>query len=276
MKQQKDAKPYRFSFFPQPEDGAVRYPLLKIIFGPYMLFIDKFKDFFFVGGFYAFLLSLLYIFSGQSIYCNIREDICYGNIIWVILVRVAVLVLVSAFCCRYYQSAWQGQKFSLKYMLKPQKNDIYSFLAILLFLIINFSSVVSWKLLSDRIPNPDWRIELTYFAFVSIGFFIPLFALRFYVVFAYIWGKKKLPSIKDLWTQSRGNMMGLILGVSVWFFVMTFFLSSVGSNVLYREDDVSYLGIFIGEYIYNLSLLSLIGFLINFCAIPEKFLSEEQ
>ena len=279
MKEQSNSKVRRFNVFSSSEEGVVQYPLFEMVFSPYTVFISNIRLFLNLGGVYALLISLLYILGGQDVYCNVEDfsysGMCYGNAFSAIGIRVVVFILFAFFCNRYYQSVWQRKIFSLRTILKPQKSDLYTVLGMIVFIAINTIPVLSWQILALRIPNPDWRIELMFFGFVSIGFLVPVVALRFYVLFAYIWSSDTLPKYRELWHKTKGNMMGLILSVSIWFFMISLLMAFLSNSIIQGASNISYLGAFAGEYIFNFALLLVFGLLVNICAVPKTFLDKE-
>ena len=279
MKMQDNSKRYLFNILSSSEERTVHYSLFDVVFSPYVVFVSRFRSFLKVGGIYALLISLIYILGGQTVYCIADgfsySQMCYGGALSAIAVRLVVFVLFAFFCNRYYQSTWQGKIFSWKNILIPQKNDLYTILGMIVFFAINTIPVLSWQILAARVPNPDWRIELMFFGFVSIGFLIPIIALRFYVLFAYIWSSDVAPNLKDLWHKTKGNMMGLILSVSIWFFMMSILLAFLSNSIMSGYDNISYLGVLVREYIFNLTLLLVAGLMVNICAVPKTFLDKE-
>ncbi len=279
MKEQNNSKQHRFNIFSSSEDGTVHYPLFDMVFSPYIAFIRNIRSFLYLGGIYAFLISLLYIIGGQQVYCSVasfsHSQMCYGNVYSAIGIRFVAFVLFAFFCNRYYQNIWQGKMFSLRTILKPQKRDLYTIFAMIVFVAVNAVPMLSWQILAVRVPNPDWRIELMFFGLVSIGFLIPIIALRFYVLFAYIWSSDVAPKYRVLWHKTKGNMMGLILSVSVWFFMVSIFMALLSNVIIRGASKISYWGVFAGEYIFNLALLSVVGLLVNICAVPKTFLDKE-
>lgn len=267
-----------FNFFKSTE-GATLIPFTKILFGPYVTSINYFREFFYIGGIYAFLISLIRLFSGQSVFCNFGyfdlTSICNYNIGVYIGSKVVILYLVSVFCVRYYQSVWQEKDISLSYLFRPQKTDLWSFLASICFLIINSLPALSWYILKERVPNPDWRIELTFFGFVSIGFVIPLICLRFYSLLADVWSGGKISSVYDIWKKSRGNNLRMIFSVSILLFVLSFSTSGMLRNLSYYAREASYGTVIIGDILYSSLLLLIIGFLVNNCGIQKKIFNKE-
>lgn len=269
----------KFFSLSTPLKGAIRYPVNQTIFGSYILFFKNFKRFCYIGCLFAFVISLIYIFGGESLYCYLGqlgyENICSFSLLAFIAVRIVILYLISVFAVRYYQIMWQDKPLSLKQLFKPLFLDVRSFLSSIVFFTINSIALISWYLLKIRIPNPDWRIELCYFGVVSIGFLVPFILLRFYPLLASIWSGNKIPDIWNIWQKSRGNNMLLILSIGLWVFLWSF-----SSSVLFREIEavsaqLSYWGLFLGEYIYNFMFLAIISCFINNCALQYSFLQED-
>lgn len=262
-----------------PQEGTVRFPAFKTIFGPYMMFIDQFRTFALIGGIYAAVMAVVYLLSGQAMFCSFAHfdnaQFCSSNLYFYFGSRLVALVMASAFCLRYYQAVWQQQEISWAMLLRPQKRDLPALAAIIIFLVLNAAAFLSWYLLSVRIPNPDWRIELTYFAFAGSGFLVPFILLRFYSVLAYIWSGEKIPSLWQIWKRSGGNTLRLLLGVTLWFFVFVFFLSAILMN-FGAGGSSSPAWVMAGEYIFNLSALLMTACFVNFCGLQKMFLSESE
>ena len=262
----------------EPEEGTVRYPLGQIIFGPYIVFMNHFREFFLTAAFYALLMSIVYILGGQSMFCaftSLEQDLfCSNNLYLYIGTRLIALLIMAAFCVRYFKAVWLKENVSWQFLLTPQRKDFVSFFAFIAFILLNAISGLSWYLLAVRVPNPDWRIELAYFAVVALGFLVPFILLRFYGVFALIWGGNKIPSLWQMWLKSKGNSLRLILSITLWFFLFVFSLSAVSGNFRAVSSDNSFYFVLIGEYIFNFVALALLSFFVNFCSLQKLFLTE--
>ena len=264
--------------FAEPEDGRVRFPITQIIFGPYMLLINKFKAFAYIGTLYALILSIIYLMGGQSLFCSlgaISAGFCGQSLTLAIVVRIIILALIAVYCVRYYQAVWQNAPLNLAFLFKPQKNDLLSLGAIIAFLLLNGIALLSGYLLYARVPNPDWRIELTYFGVVASGFLVPFVLLRFYLILAYIWGGEKILSIAYIWKICGGNNLRILCGIALWFFVWVFGISAIASNFAEYARGGSIYAIFFGEYVFNFVMLIMISCFVNFCGI-QKFLTERK
>lgn len=170
---------------------AVKMPLFKIVFGPEGLFIDRTRNFFAVAGIYALLLSVLSLVAGQGYMClyndyRVGGGYCTNSIGLYVAVHIVVLYVISMFMVRWYNVCFGGQPLSWRYLLLPRRQDVRSFAGNIAFILINLLSMLSLYLLYVRDPNPDWRIELVYFAFVSIGFLVPFVVMRFYALIGFI------------------------------------------------------------------------------------------
>ena len=262
----------------EPEKGTIRFPWSRIVFGPYFIFMNHFREFFLTAAFYALLMSVIYIIGGQSMFCasGLFEQnlFCSNSVGLYIGSRLVVLFVVAAFCVRYFQAVWLKENVSWKFLLTPQKKDFVAFVAFIIFILLNAISGLSWYKLAVRVPNPDWRIELAYFAVVALGFLVPFVLLRFYSVFAQIFEGAKFASPWQLWRKTKGNMLRLVVSLTLWFFLFIFSLSAVSVNFNIAAQNNSIYIIFIGEYVFNFVVLILMGFFVNFCGLQNLFFTE--
>lgn len=261
-------------------DNAVLYPLGKIVLLPYSLLAKGFRAFFGPAAIYALLISLLYLFTGQSMFCNFSlfsyDSICFYNPIMFIVTRIFVFYLIAAFCVRYYQTQWQNREPDWRFLIYPQRRDIISFFTMLILFLANFTALWSWKTLTVRVPNPNWKIELTYFAFVSLGFLVPLVLLRLYVFTAFIWSGNKPISLWKIWIKTQGNNLRLLISFCLWFFISMFLLSSISNTFSASASEAGWFTIFTGEYMFNFALLIVFGFFVNSCSYQKTILCKEK
>ncbi len=266
------------SFFKFGSDGNI-IPFYQILFGSYVLLVNRFRDFFYIGGIYALLISLFRLLCGQSVFCSFKNfsltSVCVYDVWLYIAGKVLILYLISVFCVRYYQAIWQNKKNSLLSVLRPQMVDIRSFLAMLCFFALNSLPGLSWYILKERVPNPDWRIELTFFGFVSLGFVIPLICLRLYSLLADVWSNNKISSVYEIWNKSRGNSFRMIFSISIWLVIFALSTSGLLRNLSYYAREASYGMVIIGDILYSVLLLLNIGFFINYCGIQKNTFNKE-
>lgn len=256
---------------------AVKMPLFKIVFGPEGLFIDRTCNFFAVAGIYALLLSVLSLVAGQGYMClyndyRVSGGYCTNSIGFYVAVHIVVLYVISMFMVRWYNVCFGGQPLSWRYLSLPRRQDVRSFAGNIAFILINLLSMLSLYLLYVRDPNPDWRIELVYFAFVSIGFLVPFVVMRFYALIGFILAGEKFPSFAAVWNRGRGNSLRILVSLALIFFLTFFSLFAFLNNFKLVDDKNAFYISFIVEYLYNLLLLLLVVFFTNHCYLQKTFL----
>ncbi|MBQ8661433.1 MAG: hypothetical protein IJ482_03820 [Alphaproteobacteria bacterium] len=264
----------------EPEPEPKKFPALRLIFGPYNLFIDNSRRFFMLGGILALVMTAVFLLLGQNLMCafdtNSRMDLCADSPVLYFASRLAGLFLVSVFSVRIYESCYAGAAFSWRWLLRPQKADAKMFAAYAVYLGLNLLSLVSAYLLYVRVPNPDWRIEFAYFTVVSLGFLVPFVLLRFYSLFAFVMEDRPFPPLRQLWRDTSGNGLRLLVSFALLFCVLIFSLNSVINNFrLVASENTIYIT-FVAEYIFNLVVLLNIMFFVNCCRVQKEFLFGEK
>lgn len=265
---------------PLPEEKVKKFPIFRLIFGPYNLFIDNSRKFFIVGGIFSLVMTLVFLLLGQNLMCafenNSRTGFCADGPVFYIIARFMGLFLISMFSVRLYEYCYNNAVFSWKWLLFPQKSDVKMFGGYLVYISLNLLSLVSAYLLYIRIPNPDWRIELSYFFVVSLGFLVPFVLLRFYSLMAFVMENRKIPSLKKIWYETSGNGLRLLISFALLFCILIFSLNSVINNFrLVASENTIYIT-FVAEYIFNLVVLLNIMFFINYCHVQKDFLFGEE
>ena len=260
-------------------DGAKLFPIFRVVFGPYNLFIDNARRFFAIGGIFALIMTVVFMLLGQNVMCSfedVRNVFCSNNP-WVYLVSKLIgLGLIAVFAVRLYQITYQDVAFSWKNLFKLQLRDAKAAGALLAYLLLNMISLLSIYALYVRVPNPDWRIELCYFAVVSVGFLVPFVLLRFYSLLAFVLAGEKFPSLKYIWQNTAGNGLRLVFSFALIFCILVFSLNAVANNFrLVALENTIYIS-FIAEYLFNLVLLLNMTFFVNYCYLQKNFLFGEK
>lgn len=260
-------------------DEPKLFPLFGIIFGPYNLFIDNFRRFFVVAAAMALVMTALFMLLGQNVMCSfgdVDNVFCSGNAWLYLLSKVLGIYLIAVFSVRLYQASYQKVGFSWRWLLTPQKLDAKASATYLVYLLLNLISLFSAYLLYVRVPNPDWRIELSYFAVVAIGFLVPFVLLRFYSLLAFVLSAEKLPSLKYIWQKTQNNGLRLVFSFGLMFCMLIFSLNAVVNNFrLVALENTIYISL-IAEYLFNLVMLVNMAFFVNYCYLQKKFLSGEK
>ena len=265
----------------EPQPTNVKYPFFKIILEPYLLSLDNFKKLVIVSSVYALLLSVIYLLGAQHVFCMFSDyrtsgGHCSSSFIAFIIVHLIAFVLMSSFAHRWYNVCFNNHSTNIKWLLHPTKQDIKVFAAFFMFMLLNAISLFSYFLLAIRVPNPDWRIELTYFGFVSIGFLVPFILTRFYSIIAFILSKEKVPSVMNIWKKSSGNGLRVLLSLVLYFMCCVFSLSAYIHSINIPSMENSFFFIFAGEYFFNFIILLLVSVFVNLCYLQKYFLFGEQ
>lgn len=255
---------------------AVKFPVIGLVFGPYNLFIDNSRKFFAAGSIFALIMTVMFLLLGQNIMCpfanNSMPEICSNSPVLYLIARFLGLYLTAVFIVRIYQYCFAGAAFSWKWLLLPQATDLKMTAAVVVYICLNLLSMLSAYLLYVRVPNPDWRIELSYFAVVSLGFLVPFVLLRFYSLFGFVAENCKFPSLRRLWRETSGNGLRLLSSFALLFCVLVFSLNSVVNNFRLVASENTFYIAFIAEYIFNLVVLLNVMFFANYCYLQKKFL----
>ncbi len=211
---------------------------------------------------YGLLISILAFATGQSYVCNFGFENKYFSCSHTIDIYVTFflfrLLIVAVFLRNWYKAAICGEKISFKNMLTITFQDwkvLIYILIVLLFLILPFISVI---ILSYRDPNPNWIIESMFFAFVSIGMWLPFVALRFCGLFSYAFNDKKCPSFKTIWQYTSGNMLKIIMStfiVCVFNILLFFYFNSLIDKIIEYDTTIS---VIISEFLYNILFLLMV------------------
>lgn len=263
----------------QKAELCVHIPFSKLIFAPFGILTNQFGSLFRLSALFGFVLSLVSIILGFAGICftSYREAYFFcsdSNFIYILALLLKIF-LVSMFLARWYDIAFLKKSYDLRNILLPTKRDFALTGGIILFLLLNLTPILSFYLLYMRVPNPDWVVEVLYFACVSVGFLVPFILMRFYALPAAFLSGQKLPSFSYLWQRSKGNNLGIILALFLIMIVMSFFALYYQRAVLAIEPEyVNWSGTVL-DYAYNLIMLMLFSLVINHCWLQKEFLLGE-
>ncbi len=260
--------------------APVSLPIITTIFGPYGLLTDKFKEFVRLSALFALFLSLLYLLSGTELLCGNElyraNHFCNGNL-WVWAgVRIINFIILCMFIRIWYGILQNGKLTDKFELIKPNMRDLKISLLVIAYIATILIAGYALYLLYVREPNPDWRIELAYFTVVSLGFWPPILALRFFVYFAFAAAGEKLPSIKEVWQKTSGNTFIIIMSLMLLLIIALLVSTSFVYSFLAAENaDKLYISL-AGEFLSNIISLFTAACFTNFCHIQKKFLFERK
>ena len=263
---------------PQPVTEPVKLPFFTSIFGAYGILAENFKAFLVLGSVFALLLSVIYIGSGLSLLCinHIYQEnfFCTTDVRILLIVRLFVFFISCLFIRGWYQVITGKQPDNRLAYFVPKKADLKIagiFLGYLLCLLVAAGSAY---LLYMREPNPDWRIELAYFAVVSLGFLLPFLTLRFMCYVAFAAADESLPAPPVVWKKTSGNFFVLLAGIIVLFMLSLFIAISLLHQLVIVENAGRFYVAVFSEYISQLLYLLIVACFTNYCYLQKKLLFE--
>lgn len=257
--------------------AAVKMPIMRLIFSPFAFLVDNAKKFLYLAGSYGLFISLLSFIMGFAYVCLYSVEqkgllYCSASDINYIIYSLVKFFLIAVFAVKWGEVVFNHQSISIKYLFALHSRDFKIFLVFLLFIALNLVPLLSLYILYIRVPNPDWVVEITFFAIVSLGFVVPFVVMRFYSVLAFIISGEKMPTLKDIWDRSEGNTVRLLMALFfivllAGFAFMNFFFNfkavAVGNEI--------YIGI-ISELLYNVIVLPLFALVVNHCYVQKEIL----
>lgn len=260
-----------------PDEKSVRLPVLRLSFEPFMLIIDHLKAFLGLCAFYAVIITLLSFLSGFSYVCMMgieSQGLLYcstSNAVYVAYFLVKA-VLYAIFSVRWAEIVFKHQNIAWGNLLMPGKTDVKTLGAFVAMILLNMVPLLSYYILWQSKPNPDWRVEVIFFAVVALGFLFPFVLLRFYSMLAFVINGEKLPPFKVVWDKTRGNTLRLLISffliIILALFAFTNFFLSFKAAAL---SNTVYIG-FVSELLYNIIVLLILAVIVNNCFIQKEFL----
>lgn len=258
-----------------------RVPFFKICFGPFSLLLDNGKNFFLLAIPYAAVMTILAMLLGFGYMCLYSKTVevnayCSESGLLYLLYSLIKLSLVIMFALKWVQSGLLRIPLTLKNFIKFDCRFIHLLGALLIVILLNVFPLISSLILYARVPNPDWRIEIVFFAIVSIGFVIPFLAIRFYSALAFISCGCKVPSLKIMWLKNTGNTMNLLASLFIIFVLAMFILGNLHNNFGNVAAVSNFYINFMSEFIYNIIFMIVVALFFNHCFIQKQILYSEE
>jgi len=265
------------SLFTLSSEAKIKVSLWQLATLPLKKAIDNWKNLFYLGIPTAILLSVVSLLLKRGILCSQNEDMalissfCSNDALLFYTDILIRFVIVSFFAVVWYNVALQKKECSILSLLKIKLSYLKTFGLIVLAFIINISPIFALFLLIIRTPNPDWRIELLYFTSVAWIFLLPIIALRFYSVIAFSLAEKKIPAIKQIWNNSSGNMLKILLATSVLVFLALFLFMQYYASIQ-GLTDIGIWTAFVAEFEYNVLVMIFMALMVNYCYTQKELL----
>ncbi|MBQ8465590.1 MAG: hypothetical protein IJ529_06610 [Alphaproteobacteria bacterium] len=264
-------------FFSLAPNATVKVSIGKLAFQPIKLLFKNFSSLILLGVPFAILLTLCSMLAGRSSLCNIDSGIistdfhCSDSVESYYLDVFIRFLLICIFIIKWHQIALNKEKFSLKSICFFTKKDIKGFGFIAAYAVINLLPLVGLLILIMRVPNPNWKIELVFFTCVAWVFLLPLILVRFYSLLAFALENNKLPSLKDLWQRTSGNMLKLLLGTGLIVFIALILFMQYYSFIL-KITDYSLLTAISVEFEYDFIVILFAACFMNYCHTQKELL----
>ena len=237
-----------------------------LLWSPFKMLFINFQTFILVTLPFSFIIAALSLLLGNSILCDLNKNIlsCAAPTEWTFfLFQILRLIIITFFIKVWYKCAIAKQA-NLSDMFVPTWRDAKVFFSLIFIILINFVPSVSYYTLIKREPNPDWRIESLYFAFVSIGFIIPFIVLLYYVILPYIVAGKKLPPFKQMSSAVLNNtgkiMVSTLFTITLGLLLIVYYIATI---VPYT-GQISVTKAIMFEISYNIVILVFVTLITNY------------
>lgn len=253
---------------------------LKLVFNPLMQVTQYWKEFFSLGLIFSFLLLILSYLFGQTFMCYVGGDLMTGcetvGVRGYLFYFVLKMFVVSVFVFLWYAKVFQKKSIDEKFILQNWRGYFRVFFIFCAILLLNVLPFVSVMYLLQRVPNPNWKIEMFFYSIGFVLVWLPFFVLPLYGVVADLIGGKGFKNLKTMWHNSRGGTLQVLLAsLFVFMFCMMVIVSVMGSLQGLRTLPL-YLYEFLSEYLFSLAFLFVTAFMICFfAAIRAQFLPAE-
>ena len=248
---------------------------LKLTFQPFSFLLDGFGSWAKLALWYGLLLSLLawgggylyvcsHITDGNFFYCRNSE--------WNYLLYLAIKILIMGFfCARWIQVAATTEDIiPWSQVVKLNKPSILGGALLLGFAGLLIFPFISFEILAARVPNPDWRIEISYFAVVSIGFLVPIVGMRYYAWLAFVALNQKLPSFTAVWVMTRRQLFKILVALFVMLILMLFVFSNYFISFRYSGEGSLSIFALVSELILNILSLLFMALFAGHCLVQKQ------
>lgn len=264
-------------FFSLTSDAKIKISLWALISKPLSLIFSNWQNLFILGVPAALLLTISSYLAKHSIICGLETDFslssafCSDSIILYYTDMLIRLMIIFFFSIKWYHFSLQKEPLKLKELIHFGKSEAKTFGIMFFFIIINISPIIGLFMLMIRVPNPDWRIELAYFTSIAWVFLLPIISIRFYPIISFAIEGCKLPSIKQIWNQTAGNMLKFLLSISVFCF-LTLLLFSKYYVFINNTPITTFISALSADFEYNILIILFVVYFTNYCYIQRNLL----
>lgn len=255
---------------------VIKFPVFKMLTGHLDLLLKSNRQAWLLCAVFAGIETLIFTLSGNLFICSnqaySQTHYCNSNFIIFATAHLLNIFANCMFARNWTETALNKEKFKWKLVLTPSKKD-FKLLGLLgLYVLTLVVALVCMYVLYVRVPNPNWKIEIVFFTLVSIGFIVPIFALKFSSYAATIALGEKMISPKLLWQKTSGNFTAILGGAAVIMLIYLLVMSQIIQFSTEAGSVISFLQTVIVEYIINFFKMIIIALIMNFCYIQHKIL----
>ena len=249
------------------DEAKVKISFFRLLGETFNPVLDYFKIFLILGALAAILISIAATITGFNNLCLYQEvhvDIYCSDSAWLYLTYSFIkFYILSYFAVKWTEITLGKESFSWSYVWHADRRSL-KLAAVFLFLIfLNFAPVLSSWVLYLRTPNPDWRVELIFFTFVSIGFLIPFFLVKIYPFLSAMITAEKEVSLRQVWHKTDGNFIKILLNYMIIFVIAMLLYGNLQSTIRAYSGEYGYLTVLMSEFMYNFAAILIFAFFIN-------------
>ena len=244
------------------------------------LITDNLKTFFVQGLVFSLILTIMSYVFGQKYMCvfnkKMAETMFCPNMSYMYFIYLFVkFFVICAFINIWYETTIKKATINIEYLKNSYKKIMKTFVFLICFLVLNIIPFISLAILFLRVPNPNWQVELLFFMFVSIGFWVPFLLMRFYSLFAVFLDGGNWKIFKKVWSDTETYSGKIIFSLSLILIINLILFVTVMGTFMKVSD--------LNPEIYNIIAEMFLGFanyfiviiLVNFCQIQKQMFLED-
>ena len=249
--------------------NEIKLPWFKTLFGHFDLLLGANFSAWAVCLIFTTIETLLFAASGNMAACASdvynQNHFCNVNLLSALGVRIVIIFWECMFVRNWIEKINKQTKLTIKNTFLPNIKDVKIFALWVAYILTLAIAVGAMYLLYVRVPNPDWHIELLYFASIAWLFLVPLVALRFCCYGGAAALGYPLPKISEVWKRTSGNGIKLCLSLIILIIIGLF----AGTNVARFAQQIRHVDSLLKaleiEYIIILVKMIIIALAANFC-----------
>jgi len=252
--------------------------ILRLTFVPFINLFDNFGKWLKIASVYAVVLTIISFGCGYSYICAYDTEntqIYCNNNVWMYWAYLLIKFIIFAFFVAEWIIISQGNKYAIRQSFVLSVQKIKTAITMATLFILFGVGIVSGYLLVIRVPNPNWKIELTYFTIVASGFLVPIFATRFYSLIAYVAEGKTIPSLKKIWLATSGKTIKILFSLFVILILMIFIFGNYIVMIRYNNNGNFLVFAGIAEFLFNILTLLFWAAFANNCIMQTEMIEME-